>query len=186
MVIKKIPYNLQYPSAAKYLIEQGWSSPPKQFLKELNWAWGIDIVYNLKNMTPKEFKRLSDTLLLVAYQESMRYNEYRYKFAGFDVKLGRLQKGRDLPDIVTFSAAMHTDAEVMIYGEKALGYELPPQAKTKPFLINKVDDILDILQRYEEKVSNQRPFKVVRLFISIRDPFPKEKGVIIKPSSLKE
>ena len=164
-MIKKIPYGGHYPSAGRYLIEEGISSTPKQYEKHLKWADGIDIVYSLKDLTPANFQKYSDTLLLLAYQEGMRYNAYKWKFAGFDVKLGRLAKGRDLPEVVTFQAAMHDDPEIMVYGEEALGYEVPQ----KFFLNDKVNEILEILKRYSGKLKSQKPFKVIRLFISIRE-----------------
>lgn len=159
----KKSYGGKYPQTARYLIEQGITSVPKQTKKELNWAEGIDITYNLKNMTPVQFRRYADQLLLLAYQEMMRYNEYKWKYARFDVKLGRLKKGRDLPDIASFQCAMHDEPEIAVYGP---GYEVPQ----RHFLYHKVEDILDIVKRYTGKVSTQNPFRVIKLVISIREP----------------
>ena len=161
----KIPYKAHYPSAARYLIEEGICATPRQYTKELRWADGIDIVYTLKNLTPANFSNYANELLLLAYQEAMRYDQYRWKFAGFDVKLGRL-KGKDVPDIVTYQASMHGEPDIMVYGEEALGYDVPQ----KYFLNNKIKDILDISQRYKGSVSKQAPYRVIRLFISIRQP----------------
>jgi len=160
----KKSYGGKYPQTARYLIEQGITSVPKQTKKELNWAEGIDITYNLKNMTPVQFRRYADQLLLLAYQEMMRYNEYKWKYARFDVKLGRLKKGRDLPDIASFQCAMHDEPEIAVYGP---GYEVPQ----RHFLYHKVEDILDIVKRYTGKVSTQNPFRVIKLVISIREPW---------------
>jgi len=162
MPVEKIPYRGQYPSAARYLIEQNITSTPRQYEKELRKMSGLDIIYKLRNLTPANFNSYSDTLLLLAYQEAMRYNQYRWKFASFDVRLGRLKKGRDLPEVVTFTAAMHPDPEILIYGP---GYETPQ----RHFLIDKVADILEIAKRYADKVSKQRPFRVIALRISIRE-----------------
>lgn len=161
--MEKIPYRLVFPSAARYLMEEGVCATPRQYEKELNWAEGIDIVYTLKGLTPANFFKYSDSLLLLAYQEAMRYNKYKWKFAGFDVRLGRLKKGRDLPEIATFQASMHDEPEIMVYGP---GYEVPQRY----FLKDKVEDILDIVRRYPTKISKQNPYRVVRLFISIREP----------------
>jgi len=157
----KKPYGGRYPSTARYLMEQGVTSAPRQVRREFTWAEGIDITYNLRNMTPKNFRIYADQLLLLAYQEMMRYNEYKWKFAKFDVKLGRLKKGRDLPDIASFQSAMHDDPEIAVSGP---GYEVPQ----RHFLYHKVEDILDIVKRYQGKVNTQNPFKVIRLVISIR------------------
>ena len=162
--MEKIPYKYHYPSAARMLIEEGICSPPRQHSKTLGWADGIDIIYTL-NMKPAEFAKYADTLLLLAYQEAMRYNNIgRWKFAGFEVKLGRLPKGKDLPDIQTYQAAMHDDPEIMVYGP---GYEVPQRY----FLKDKVADILDIAKRYQGKIKTQSPFRIIRLFISIRQPW---------------
>ena len=92
----------------------------------------------------------------------MRYNETRWKFASFDVKLGRLKKGRDLPEVISFTAAMHPDPDILVYGP---GYTVPQ----RHFLYNKVEDILEIAKRYADKVSKQTPFRVIELRISIRE-----------------
>ncbi len=162
--MEKKSYGGHYPSAAKYLIEEGIASVPKQVKREeLTWAQGIDITYTLKNLTPANFRKYSDSLLLLAYQEMMRYNEYKWKFASIDVKLGRLKKGRDLPEIASFKCAMHDEPEIAVYGP---GYEVPQ----KFFLKDKVEDILDIVKRYSGKVSKQNPYRAVKLIISIREP----------------
>jgi len=163
--MKKKLYKGTYPPAARHLIGEGVTSPPKQIPKDLRWADGIDIVYNLKGLTPVAFRQHADSLLLLAYQEMMRYNEYQWKFATFEVKLGKLRKGRDLPDIASFQCAMHDEPEIAVYGP---GYEVPQ----RHFLYNKVEDILDISKRYLGKINKQSPFRVVKLVISIRDPRP--------------
>lgn len=159
----RIPHRGVYPSAARYLIEEDVCSIPRQHKRELAWAEGIDIVYTLRGLTPANFLKYSDTLLLLALQEARRYDQYKWKFAGFDVRLGRLKKGRDLPEIATFQASMHDEPDIMVYGP---GYEVPQ----KYFLYNQVEAILDIAKRYTDKVNKQSPYKVIRLFISIREP----------------
>lgn len=162
--MEKKPYKGRYPTAAMVLIDQGITSAPRQVHKEeLRWADGIDITYILKDLTPVKFREVSDTLMLLAYQEMMRYEESKWKFARFDVKLGRLKKGHDLPEIASFPCAMHDEPEIAVYGP---GYETP----TRHFLYNKVEDILEIVKRYPGKVSKQAPYKVVKLVISIREP----------------
>lgn len=162
--MEKIPYKGKYPSAARSLIDAGIASTPRQVGTTLRWAEGIDISYTLHGLTPANFREYSDSLLLLAYQEMMRYNESKWKFAGFEVKLGRLGKGKDLPEVATFQCAMHDEPEVGVYGP---GYEVPQ----RHFLYHKVKDILDIARRYTGKVSKQNPYKVVKLVISIREPF---------------
>ena len=162
MPIDRIPYRGKYPSAARALMDEGITSIPRQYVRELRKMDGIDIVYKLRRLTPANFNRYSDTLLLLAYQEGMRYDHIRWKFFSFDVKLGRLKKGRDLPEVVSFTAAMHPNPEIGVYGP---GYEVPQ----RHFLYNKVEDITEIAKRYADKVSKQTPFRVVELRISIRE-----------------
>lgn len=157
-------YGGKYPTAATLLINQGMTSIPRQVKRdELGWADGIDIIYALKGMTPVNFREFSDSLLLLAYQEMMRYEEYKWKFARFEVKLGRLKKGRDLPDIASFQSSMHDEPEIAVYGP---GYEVP----NRIFLKDKVEDILEIVKRYPGKVSKQSPYRVLKLIIYIREP----------------
>jgi hypothetical protein len=161
--IERKPYNGKYPSAAQFLMNAGIASTPRQSHKELKWADALEINYTLKDLTPANFRKYSDSILLLAYQEAMRYNEYQWKFAAIDVKLGRLKKGRDLPDIATFQAHMHNEPDILIYGP---GYEVPQTI----FLKDQIDKILDIVKRYGDRINKQTPFKVVRLTISIREP----------------
>lgn len=163
--LRKKAYRGVYPSAARYLISEGVTSTPRQFEREIHWARGVDIIYTLHGMTPANFAKYSDSLLLLAYQEAKRYDEFGYKFMGFDVRLGRSRKGRDLQEVITFQSAMNPNAGVAVYGEEELGYPVPQ----KYFLVNKVRDILDLAKRYPEKLMKQAPYRVLRLFISIRE-----------------
>lgn len=164
MELKKKPYAGQYPSRARFLMEEDITSIPRQVLRpEIRWAESLDIIYTLRNLTPANFEHYKDDLLLLAYQECMRYNKYKWKFASFDVRLGRLSKGKDLPEIATFQASMHDDPDILVFGP---GYETP----RREFLYLKVDDIIDLAKKYKDKVSKQRPYKVIRLTISIREP----------------
>lgn len=162
MAVKKIPYAGKYPSAARYLMEEGVTGPPRQYERTFQRYTGVDIVYTLHGLTPMQFQKYADSLLLLAFQEATRYKDIRWKFAGLDVKLGRLKKGKDLPEINTFQCAMADDPDTMVYGP---GYEVPQ----RHFLYHKVEDILDIVNRYPTKVSKQKPYRVIKLFISIRE-----------------
>jgi len=162
--MEKKPYKGKYPSAANYLIEEGVTSAPKQIAKTFTWSEGIDITYTLKGLTPVNFRKYADSILLLAYQEAMRYVEYKWAFTKLEVKLGRLKKGKDLPDVASFQSAMHDEPSIMVYGP---GYEVPQ----RHFLKDKIEDILDIVKRYMGKVSKQSPYKVIKLVISIRSPW---------------
>lgn len=160
----KIIYGGKYPSAARMLMDEGITSTPRQTYKVFKQYDGVDITYTLHGLTPANFREYSDTLQLLAYQEMMRYNRYKWKFARYEVKLGRLGKGKDLPEVASFQCAMHDIPEIAVYGP---GYEVPQ----RHFLYHKVQDILDIARRYLGKVNKQNPYRVVKLIISIRQPF---------------
>jgi hypothetical protein len=164
--LEKIPYHGIYPTAARYLIEEGITATPRQVAVELRWADGVNIIYTLRGLTPANFAKYSESLLLLAQQEAMRYNKVaRWKFAFFSVKLGRLKKGRDLPDIIDFQAHMHDDPEIMVYGP---GYDVP----TKVFLKDQADKIIDVVKRYSDRLNKQTPFRVIKLTIAVREPRP--------------
>lgn len=146
-------------------------TPPIQVERtDLEYDDGIDIVYRLKRMTPARFKEFSDALLLAAYTEAERYKEEKWKFAKFEVQLNRTPKGRKtVSPRRTYIAAKHPESEIMVYGEEALGYTIPEGAP-KPFLINKVEDILGIPESESPGpyVQKQNPYKVLSMTICIR------------------
>lgn len=171
MKIKR--YGKRYPQATELLIEQGAlvGSPHQKVREDLLYDEGIDITYTLQGMTPAKFRKFSDALLLAAYQEAERYKDEKYRFAKFEVRLSKNAKGRKMGVSPTrdYIAAKHTDSEIMVYGEQALGYALPEGTK-KPFLINKVDDIQDIPNSTSPGpyVDKQNPYKVVTMVVCIR------------------
>jgi hypothetical protein len=182
--IREVNYNLEiksykgkYPEVTRLLYQKGiLARLPKQVKRDdLMYAEGIDIHYDLVGMTPAKFKEYSDSLLWIAYEEALRYNEEPIKFARFDVALNRTEKGRKMMSnpIREYTARGNPEADVMVFGEGALGYEIPEGMK-KPFLINKVDEILGLTDSISLKpyIQVQRPYKVVKLVISIRKKFP--------------
>jgi len=182
MQIKR--YSGKYPEVTNYLLERGAiSGPPKQIKRvDLVYDEGIDIVYELREMTPAKFKEFADTLLLAAFTEAERYKDERYRFAKFVVRLNRTAKGRKtISPIREYTAAKHPDSNIMVYGEKALGYELPEEYKRRPFLINKVEDIIGIPESPSPGpyVVKQRPYKVLRLIISLRAGMPEIRKKIV-------
>jgi len=180
--LKIKPYGRKYPAVTKLLYEKGvLDGLPKQVERDdLQYAEGIDIIYNLKGMTPAKFKEYAETLLWIAYEESRRYDEEPIKFAKFEVRLNRTEKGRKTlsKPVRTYGAQGHSDANVMVFGKEALGY-LPTRFKEgveveqTTYLTNKVDEILDIADKYmRDYLSKQRPYRVLQLIISIRRKHP--------------
>lgn len=168
------PYKGKYDPIAKLLYQRGLLHKyPDQIQREdLKYDDGIDIVYRFKGMTPKKFEEYSDALMLLACNEATRYNEHKWKFARINVELNRTAKGRKtIQPTREFTAGKHEDPDIMVYGEQALGYELPEEAKSKPFLTNRIQDIIDIVETVspEGTVKRQNPYKVLTLTICIRE-----------------
>lgn len=166
------PYHRDYSEVIRLLYQRGvLASYPRQIKRDdLQYADGIDIIIPLIGMTPAKFKEYNSALLWAAYEEAKRYNEEPIKFARFDVQLNRTEKGRKMitKPVREYTARGHPDPEVMVFGEEALGYELPEKV-AKPFLVNRVEEILAITETYmKEYVLKQRPYKVIALVISIR------------------
>lgn len=172
--MKIIKYRKRYPPATELLMEQNAITgvPTQKVREDLLYDEGVDITYTLQGMAPSKFRKFQDALLLAAYQEAERYKGEKYRFAKFEVRLNRTTKGRKtgISPTRVYTAAKHTDSEIMVYGEEALGYELPEDYKRKPFLINKVEEILDIPSSTSPGpfVEKQNPYKVVTMTICIR------------------
>lgn len=167
------PYGRRYDPIAKMLYERGFLVKyPDQILRDdLKYDSGIDIVYRFRKMTPKAFEEYSDALLLLTCNEATRYKDEKWKFARINVELNRTAKGRKtIQPTREYTAGKHEDPDIMVYGEEALGYELPEEAKSKPFLTNRVKDIVDIVETIspEGTVRRQNPYKVLTLTICIR------------------
>lgn len=177
-------YKGKYPDITNYLLERGAiTGLPKQVKRvDLVYDEGVDIVYDLKGMTPAKFKEFADSLLLAAFTEAERYKDEKWRFAKFVVRLNRTAKGRKtINPIREYVAAKHPDSDIMVYGEKALGYELPEEYKKRPFLINKVEEIIGIPESPSPGpyVVKQRPYKVLRMVISLRAGMPEIRKAVI-------
>jgi len=171
----------KYPAVTQLLrsngLLDGW--PTQLARTDLTYDEGVDIKYRFRRMTPARFRDYSDSILLAAYTEAQRYEGEKYKFAKFEVKLKRNEKGRksQLEPMRTYTCAKQTDAEVMVYGASALGYKPTyyphggtTETEQRSYLINKVEDILQIPDSTSPGpyVDKQNPYVVVSLTISIR------------------
>jgi len=165
------PYSKNFTEATKILHNSGvLARLPVQFSREdLVYDEGVDIKLYFKGMTPAKFREFSDVILLAAYQEAQRYEDVRYKFAKLEVELHRTPKGRkSVGPERTYQTGMNPDSETMVYGEEALGFEMPEEYKKRPFLKNKVEAILDLPAPYVDYLNKQRPYRVLSLTICIR------------------
>ena len=172
MEIRK--YGGKYPEEMEILKQMGLLSrnPVQNKRDDLEFDEGVDIVYYFRNMTPAVFAKVADLILMLAYKEAERYKSEKYKFSKLSVNLNRTQKGRKALSSARrdYIAAKHMEADIMIWGEFALGYELPEEYKKRPYLINKVEEIINIPQSQSPGayVNKQRPYIVSLLVISIR------------------
>ncbi len=148
--------------------------PVQKKRDDLTTFRGVDIHYYFRGMTPSTFKELVDMLLLAAYEEASRYSEAPWKFAKFTVDLNLNAKGRTegVSETREYIAAKHPDAETMVWGK---GIDLP-EGVPSPFLVDKAEQILDILESESPGPYLQRknPFKVRSMTISIREQLFKE------------
>jgi len=166
-------YRGQWPTVVRYLHDERaiYGYPVQVHRVDLLYDEGVDIVFRLRGMTPAKFRRLADALLLAAFTEAERYSEEKYRFAKFEVQLNRSAKGRKtINPTRTYIAAKHPDSEIMVYGEEALGYTLPEEYAKRPFLVNKVEEILGIPDSPSPGpyVNKQRPYKVLTMTVCIR------------------
>ena len=172
-------YVRKYPDITQLLHKEGVlvTYPVQINRTDLEYDDGVDIVYRLKRMTPARFREFSDALLLAAYTEAERYKEEKWRFAKLEVQLNRTSKGRKtVSPRRTYIAAKNPDSEVMVYGEEALGYTIP-EGMPKPFLINKVEEILGIPESESPGVyvQKQNPYKVLSMTICIRAGLGRER-----------
>ena len=172
------PYHREYSEVIRLLYKRGvLASLPKQVKRDdLQYAEGVDIIIPLVGMTPAKFKEYAEPLLWAAYEEAKRYDEEKIKFARFDVRLNRTEKGRKMisKPVREYSARSHHDVKVLIFGKEALGYTPThfiegKEVEMKVSLADKVDEILDIVETYmKDYVVKQRPYRVLALIVCIR------------------
>jgi len=173
------PYRGKHSGVAQLLYEKGViQTLPKQIDRaDLERDDGVDIIFRFKNMNPAKFAEYADTILLAAFTEAERYKDVKYKFAKFEVELNRNAKGRrSMSPRRTYCAGKNADSDVMVYGEQIIG-PIPAEARSKPFLVNKIEEILGIPDSASPGayVKKQRPFKVVTMVVSVRS------GILEKP-----
>jgi hypothetical protein len=173
-----IPYNRKYTDTIRLLYQKGViESYPKQIVRDdLQYAEGVDIVINLKSMTPAKFKEYAEPLLWAAYEEAKRYVGEPIIFAKFSVRLSRNEKGRKVisQPVREYTARSHPDPEILVFGKQALGY-VPThfvggkEVELKASLSDKVDEVLALTDTYmKDYLQKQRPYKVLSLTISVR------------------
>ena len=165
MTIKK--YNGVFTKPCDDLYSMGLlERRPTQIKPKLMWDDGVNARFSFRAMMPSKFMQVKDLLLDAAYEELARYSEeeYRWRFVRFEVQLYRSLKGRKaLPPTQTYTAGKHVDNRILVWGPEG-GV---PDEKTN-FLIDIVEDILDIPMRYLGKVEKQRPYRVLYMEVCFR------------------
>jgi len=160
-----------WPEVIRLLHKEGvLTRYPAQQKAMIEYDEGVDVVYYLKNLPPKKFEQVADLLLLAAITEAKRYPDAKYYFARLEVRLNRTEKGKTKAGPTRwYTAQKHSDPDVMVYGEEALGYSIPEGFK-KPFLLNKVKEILGIPDSPSPGafVRKQKPYVVSTLIVSMR------------------
>jgi len=137
--------------------------PPRQVPREdLLWDDGIDIIYELDNMTPRKFRDYADMLVQAAAQEGTAYDHFKYMHARFDVDIYP-RSGDAEPLIRSYMAPKHTDPKIVAYG-------LGEESEEKIGLWDQAVKVLDIPNSPSGKDAegNALPFRIVRMVISIR------------------
>lgn len=128
---------------------------------------GVDIEYRFQRMTPEAFTKNRELLLRTAHEEGARYGTVpnAMVYAEIEVEISGKTTPKKDKLLRSYSAALHPDAEIMVYGP---GYTLPEGAK-ETFLYHIVDLIADIPRKYSDKFKNAT-YKVLKMRIGIREP----------------
>ncbi len=154
------------------LMEEGIISEPREKPRELQYADGVDIVYDLKTLGPERFDYYSEKLLALVEWECERYPNppgvypppYQY-FAYLNVRLN--QAGRKKGINRTYTASRTDDISQLI-----AGVEQPEAGEhVKPSDLGAiVDKIKRLAGEYKPGVflQQQRPYRVTQLGICIR------------------
>ena len=135
---------------------------------ELSSSDGVDIIYELRNMSPDRFGRYVDQLLLCAAYEANRYAEFEYFHASWSVRLNTARGRRAQENNRLYTAAMSGDIDHMLWGDGSdLPVELGGQGRS---LSHKAEAILNMLQSGSPGayVNQQSPYQVLRMTVSVR------------------
>ena len=179
------PYPRTLPEAIRQLIDGGAlrRRPQQQDREELEYD-GVDIIYDLVNMTPDRFERFLPQLLAAAEFESNRYPEVDYRFARWEVELivqrGATRQGRRLVRNITrdYTASMSVDTDTMVYGDDdSIPVELGGQGRS---LSDKAEAITNMTETGSPGayVVRQNPYRVLRMIVGVRNYSPQRQAAI--------
>lgn len=129
---------------------------------------GVDMVYDLRNMTPSRFIRFISELLIMAEFESNRYPGVEYRYGKFIVELNSGGRVRDRIRR-SYTTSMMRDTDDMVYGRSD---EEPVElGGTGRSLSHKAEAIINMLDTGSPGayVNKQNPYRVLRMIVSVRD-----------------
>ncbi len=135
---------------------------------DLQTTDGVDIVYDLRTMTPSKFIRFISQFLILAEYESNRYGDVEYRYAKFIVELNSGGRSRDKIRR-NYTTAMFRDTDDMVYGS---GNEEPVElGGSGRSLAHKAEAIINMLDTGSPGayVNRQSPYRVLRMIISVRN-----------------
>ena len=143
--------------------------PYQEDRSDLSTTDGVDIIYDLRNMTPSRFIRSIAQLLIVAEYEANRYSDVEYRYARFVVELN--SGGRRGAEKIrrSYTTAMNRDTDEMVYGSSE--EEPVEMGGTGKSLSHKGEAIINMLETGSPGayVNRQNPYRVLRLIISVRE-----------------
>ena len=169
---RRYPRGAQVNETVRILIQDGvLSSRPRQVNRsDLSFSDGVDIIYDLRNMTPDKFSRYVDQLLVAAAYEASRYQDYEQFYGSFSVRLNTGSGRRSAENVRSYIAAASTDIDTFIWGDsRDTPKELGGEGRS---LSHKAEAILGMLQSGSPGayVNKQSPYRVLRMIISVRSP----------------
>jgi len=169
-VPRRYPRGSQVHPIIRQLLSEGViRTRPRQVDRgDLSSSDGVDIVYELRNLTPDRFARYADQLLVVAAYEANRYSDFDYFYASWSVRLNTGGRRRAAENTRVYTAANSRDIDNLIWGEaNEEPYELGGQGRS---LMHKAEAIINMLTTGSPGayVSQQSPYQVLRLVISVR------------------
>ena len=169
MIPKPYPRGSNLSPRVRELLDQGaLVRLPRQYdRQDLDSTDGVDIVYDLRGMTPARFARFVDQLLVAAEWECRRYPELEYRYGRFVLRLNT--SGGDRNNIRVYTAALSSDIDTMIYGNPG---DIPTElGGTGKSLADKAEAIINMLSTGSPGayVNRQNPYRVTQMVISVRE-----------------
>ena len=179
---RRYPRGSQVNESVRLLLQDGvlLIRPRQVNRSDLSFSDGVDIIYDLKGMTPDKFGRYIDLLLAAAAYEANRYSDYEQFYGSFSVRLNTGSRRRAAENERNYTAAASSDIDTFIWGDgRDTPKELGGEGRS---LSHKAEAILGMLQSGSPGayVNQQSPYRVLRMIISVRSPMSELPGLGIQ------